>query len=277
MAGLATVLVSFTLVQKGGDAQEKKKTRHIKMMKMENGKKMELDTVLTGDDVFVWNGDTINPPKHLKKVSPSGFDKMQQVDVKVDRNNRNENVLIIKRKDGKDGEPMIWQTAPDHDIEILTEDADSTGTRTIVRKIMKDSDGNNLMYFNHDNMKHFPPVPPPPPAPPVPHRGMMKIQRSGQMINLNDPNIISFSKKELSGNREKIEIIRKKAEGSDFDEAFDFEFNEPVILPYAPEEPMMIRDLKDGGNETRIIRKEKKVAGKGEKEIEIEVETKEEK
>lgn len=110
------------------------------MTKIENGKKMELDTVLTGNDVFIWNGDTIGPAKHIKRFSPSGFDKMHNIDVKVDR------------KDGKE-KVMIY--------------------------------------------KHFPPMPPEPPMPPMPpmrHFKMMKGTNSGRVIDLNDPNIISYKK-----------------------------------------------------------------------------------
>ena len=38
---------------------------------------------------------------------------------------------------------------------------------------------------------------------------MMRRQNQN-LIDLNDPDIISFERKELSGGREKIEIIRKK-------------------------------------------------------------------
>ena len=38
----------------------------------------------------------------------------------------------------------------------------------------------------------------------------MMRKQSQNLIDLNDPDIISFERKELSGDREKIEIIRKK-------------------------------------------------------------------
>jgi len=168
-----------------------KKSRHIKMIKMENGKKMELDTVLTGDDIFVWNGDTINPVKHVKKFSHAGFDKMHHIDV----------------------------------------EGDSAHKKIIIHKRLHDgNEADHFVYLNEPRMKHFPPMPP---MPPVPHLKMMKDKHSGRSINLNDPNIISFKKKDLSGDREKIEIIRKKTEALN-DMNFDFEIDHAMMAPEPP-------------------------------------------
>lgn len=277
LAGLTTTLMSFTFIQKSDEVQEPKKTRHIKMMKMENGKKMELDTVLTNDDVFVWNGDTVNPIKHMRKVNPSGFDKMEKFDVKVDRKDGNEKVMIIKHKGGKGGEPMVWHMDSDEDMDILTEDNDSTGKRIVVRKRLKDGHENQVFYFNNGDMKHFPPMPPVPPVPPVPHMRMMKMQHSGQIINLNDPDIISFKKKDLSGDREKIEIIRKKSEAPE-DMTFDFDFdNQLAPPPPPPPAPEMMRELESENQKMRIIEKEIKIDGKKGKEIKVEIENEENK
>ena len=275
LAGITTALLSFTFVQKSDEVQEPKKTRHIKMLKMENGKKMELDTVLTNDDVFVWNGDTVNPVKHMRKVNPSGFDKMEKFDVKVERQDGKEKVMVFKHKDGKGGEPMIWHMDSDDDMEILTEDNDSTGKRIVVRKRIKDGDGNQVFYFKNGDMRHFPPMPPVPPVPPVPHMRMMKMQHSGQIINLNDPNIISFKKKEMSGDREKIEIIRKKSEAPE-DMTFGFNFDNELAPP-PPPAPEMIRELENDNQKMKIMEKEIKVDGKKGKEIKVEIENKENK
>ena len=194
LAGLTSTLLSFTFIQNSDEVQEPKKERHIKMTKIENGKKMVLDTVLTGDDVFVWNGDTINPAKHIKKFSPSGFDKMHNFDVKVEHKDGKEKVMIFRHRDGKPGAPMMWHGDLGEDME------------------------------------HFPV----PPVPPVPHVRMMKMQHSGKVIDLNDPNIISYKKKEMSGDREKIEIIRKKQDGP-APTHFDFEFDHEMGMPEAPE------------------------------------------
>jgi hypothetical protein len=270
LAGLTTALLSFTFIQKSGEIQEPKKARHIKMLKMENGKKMELDTVLTNDDVFVWNGDTINPIKQNKKVNPSGFDKMEKFDGTVDHKGRNEKVMIIKHKDGKSGEPMILRMDSDDDMEVITEDNDSTGKRIVVRKRMKDGDENQVFYFKNGEMNHFPPMPPVPPVPPMPHMNVMKMQHSGQIINLNDPNIISFKRKKMSGDREKIEIIRKNSDIPE-DMNFDFKFDDDSMAPE------LIRGLEGENQKMKIIEKEIKVNGKKGKEIKVEIENEENK
>ena len=175
----------------------------------------------------------------------------------------------------KGGEPMIWHMDSDDDMEILTEDNDSTGKRIVVRKRIKDGDGNQVFYFKNGDMRHFPPMPPVPPVPPVPHMRMMKMQHSGQIINLNDPNIISFKKKEMSGDREKIEIIRKKSEAPE-DMTFGFNFDNELAPP-PPPAPEMIRELENDNQKMKIMEKEIKVDGKKGKEIKVEIENKENK
>lgn len=279
--GLTGVLLSsFAFMQKGDEAQQPKKSRHIKMTKIENGKKMELDTVLTGDDVFVWNGDTVNPVKHIKKFNHADFDKMHQFDVKVDSKDGNENVMIFKHRGGKKGEPMIWNMDSGDDMEIVTDDNDSTGKRIVIRKRVGDGDENHMIYFSGDDMKHFPPMPPVPPVPPVPpmpHMKMMKMQHSGQIIDLNDPNIISYKKKEMSGDREKIEIIRKKSENL---ENMTFDFDNELIAPEAheaPDAPEFNWESNEDSLRIKVIEEKKLIKGKDGKEIEIKVEKKENK
>ena len=277
LVGLTGVLLSsFMLIQKGNESQEPKKSRHIKMVKIEDGKKMELDTVLTGNDVFVWNGDTINPEKHIKKFNRTEFDKMHRFDVKVDRKGEPEDVMIINHKGGQKGDPAIWSMSPDDGMEVITEDIDSVGKRIIVRKRMKDAHGNNMIYFNEEIMKDFPPMPPVPPVPPVPHMKMMGIQHSGQIIDLNDPNIISFKKKEMSGDREKIEIIRKKS-GNKEESTFNLQFDDELMPPMPPNAPEFNWESDGDSLRTRIIEKRKIIKGKDGKEIDVKVATEENK
>lgn len=278
--GLTGVLLSsFMLVQKVDETQEPKKSRHIKMTKIENGKKMELDTVFTNDNVFVWNGDTVNPVKHIGKFSPSGSGKMHQVDVKVDRQDGKEKVMIFKHGGGKSGEPMIWDTDSGDDMEIVTEDIDSAGKRIVVRKRMKDGSADHLIFRNDGSEMLVPPPPPVPPAPPVPpfpHIKMMKMQHSGQIIDLNDPNIVSYKKKDVKGDMEKIEIIRKKSEIGE-NMTFDFNIDHDLMSPEAPEVPEFNWESEGDSLRMKIIEKRKVINGKNEKEIEIKVETEENK
>lgn len=188
---------------------EQKKTRHIKMMKIENGKKMEIDTVLTGNDVFVWNGDTINPEKHIRKFSPSEFDKRHPEKV----------------------HKMIMHADSGEDVRIITEEGDTVGERIIIHKRLRDGDEkDHFIYLHGGQGEHFPPVPG---VPPVPHMKRFRAMRSSNSIDLNDPNVISFKKKDISGGREKIEIIRKKTNESDRQE-IDMDIEDVLHAPVPP-------------------------------------------
>jgi hypothetical protein len=89
-----------------------KTEKHIKMIKVDDqGKKMVLDTVLTNNEPFVWNGDTIGGGKELKWISKEGFklDSVHQnFDTKFDYNIEDDgkgNMVIMKS--GKGGKHMI--------------------------------------------------------------------------------------------------------------------------------------------------------------------------
>lgn len=232
LAGIAAASMSFTLIQKNDEVQEPKKSRHIKMTKIENGKKMELDTVLNNDEVFVWQGDTVGGKEMVKHISPAGFDKKKHIKVIVDGDKNDEKVMIFHSKDGKDGEPMIWNTDSDEAFDVFSEDlGDSIRKKIVIHKRIGDQDRDHMMFMNH--MGHMP-------IPPVPHMEMIHHKNTG-MIDLNDKNIISYRKKDLSGNREKIEIIRNKSAEPEHSASFSFEDNDlllpppPPMPPHAPE------------------------------------------
>lgn len=264
LAGLTTVLLSsFAIMQKSNETQEPKKCRHIRMIKTENGKKMELDTVLTGDDVFVWNGDTINPVKHISNLDRGGFGGMYRFDGNIDRRGGNGNGMNFRRRGGENGGPAIRHMTP-------SDEMDFRGKQIVVRRRMRDGSGNNMTHFNGEGMRHFPSMPP---VPPVPHLKMNGIQHQGQMINLDDPNIISYKKKKMSGDREKIEIIRKKSDDNR-NSAFNFPFDHQLMAPEMPE----FNWKSDGDSlHVKIIEKKKLIKGKDGKEIEVKVETEENK
>ena len=273
--GLTGVLLSsFMFVQKGDENQEPKKSRHIKVTKIENGKKMELDTVLTGNDVFVWNGDTINPVRHFGKSGHPEFNKMHRVDVDFDRQNGKE--MIFKHRINKPGEPMIYNMDSDDDMEIITEDVDSLGKRIVVRKRMKDGAEDHMSIRNSDLDMLAPPAPPMPPVPPFSHLRMMKMQHGGQIIDLNDPNIVSYKKKDVKGGMEKIEIIRKKSENPG-NMTFDFNSDPELNAPEPPEAPEFNWKSDVDSIRMKVIEKRKVIKGKDGKEIEVKVETEENK
>jgi hypothetical protein len=82
----------------------------------DDGKKVELDTVISGDQVFVWNGDTIGGEKELKWISKDDF-KMdslhQNFDMNFEYNIEDDgegNMMIMKS--GKGGKHMIMTPVP---------------------------------------------------------------------------------------------------------------------------------------------------------------------
>ena len=176
---------------------------------MENGKKMELDTVLSGDEVFVWKGDTINPEK---------------------------DIIHRKMKDGDEEDPII--------------------------------------DLNFGDGEHFPPMPPMPPMPPLRHMRMTRANHSHGVIDLNDPNIIYFRKKKISGNREKIEIIRNKSEEPE-DLNFNFQTDEALDVPEPPLPPDLNFDNKIEKPVKKEIRKEIRIEQKKDQKTEEEAAPKE--
>lgn len=219
---------------------DQKKTRHIRMTKIENGKKMEIDTVLTGDDVFVWNGDTLNPEKHIKRFSPSEFDKLHAPGM----NPRQKDVKIYRHRGGANGEPFIMHGDSAEEFQIITDDGDTLGKKFIIHKMRRNGEQRDQLIYRH-NLRgdNFPPVPP---APPVPHIKMFRHQ-SGNGINLNDPNVISYKKKDIGGGKEKIEIIRKKTNETE-EMNVDIEMDHLMDVPEPPMPPSLDEEQEDQGN-----------------------------
>lgn len=245
----AMLISSFTFTQN----QDQKKTRHVKLTKVENGKTMHLDTMLSGDDVFIWNGDTINPEKHIREFSPSKFDKLHNTD-KMDRQKR---VKIYKGGAGPDMDQLILHSDSGEDFQIFTEEGDSVGKKIRIHKRLRDGNAeDHLIFLDERAGRHIPGVPP---VPPVPHIRQFRHQNSAKGINLNDPNVISYKKKDIGGGREKIEIIRKKTtETENFD--FDFETNHLMPVPPVPPVPPVVDE--------ELIQKEQKKVEKEMQKIE---------
>ncbi|HET6557913.1 MAG TPA: hypothetical protein VFG54_11405 [Prolixibacteraceae bacterium] len=243
--GAMILVSSFAFTQN----QDKKKTRHVKLTKVENGKTMHLDTMLSGDDVFIWNGDTINPEKHIREFSPSGFDRLHNTD-KMDRQKR---TRIYKGGAGRDVDHMILHSDSGEDFHILTEEWDSVGKKIRIHKRLRDGNAeDHLIYLNERGGRHIPGAPP---VPPVPHIRQFRHQNSAKGINLNDPNVISYKKKDIGGGREKIEIIRKKTNETD---NFDFEMDHLMPVPEPPAPPVVDEELTKR-EEKRIEKQSKKV------------------
>lgn len=173
---------------------KKKKEKHIKMVRVsEDGKKMELDTVIEADEILIWNGDTINSGKKMMWVSKGDFD----MDVEVEGDGK-ENVFIMK-SDGSDEDVKImkWNSKGDNDM------------------IFGAPHGAHKMMFIGDHKK-------------------------GNVIDLSDPGIISYDKKDLKDGKERITIIRNKQSDE------DVEIHEEIIMHGSGSQPMIIHEGHSG-------------------------------
>jgi len=265
IAGLSALLLSsFALTGNEDNVQKPKKSHHVRMVKIENGKKTEIDTVFTNDNVFVWDGDTINPARQADPGIGRRFGKGET----------DANVMIFRHRNGEKVEPMFFDDEDDGDMEIISDDNDSTGKKIVVRKMWREEPDDHMIIRNSPGMNHFPPVPPVPPTPPG--SNFMKFKHSGHVIDLNDPNVVSYKKKDLKGGLEKIEITRKKTDEREA-ATFDFQFDGgDFMAPEPPEAPDM-SDLnfhsESDSLKMNVIEKKKIVDGKNGKEFEIKVES----
>ncbi|QIA09830.1 hypothetical protein [Draconibacterium halophilum] len=267
----------------------KKGKKHIKMVKVgDDGKKMEIDTVITADQIFVWNGDTIEGGKGLKWVSEEDFDFDMDIDVDVETD-ENGNVIIMKG-DGA-SESMIY--------EFKTNDGDST--KHIMIKAISDDISSDMMKWHSKNGNEMFFGAPRSSSPKV-----IRIdkQKSGNVIDLSDPGIISYDRKELRNGKEKIVIVREKPSEE------DVEVHEEIIMHGGGSAPMILHSghsnmskkikiiaddegrveiLEDGktwtveesDEDTQVIEKDgkkiiiKKTKKDGEMKVDVEVEEKE--
>jgi len=219
------LLSAFSIRESPQDPPRGKKTeRHIKMVKVDdNGKKIELDTILHNDNVFVWNGDTIGGGKEFKWLSKDDF-KLDSIHQNFDMN------FEYKIEDAGDGKMMILKSGKNGKKE-----------KNDVM-IWKGEDGENTFF-------HAPARPGAPLPPHAPNMMFFGNKKKGNVIDLSDPGIISFDKKVRKDGTEKITIVRKQVSEE------DKEFNEEIIFHGAGPAPMMIHENHPGENKTiRIIK-----------------------
>lgn len=78
LLGSFLLFSSFSIRENPQDPPRGKKgekaTRHIRLEKIENGEKTVLDTVIEGNQVFVWNGDTIGSAKEFEWFAKENFE-----------------------------------------------------------------------------------------------------------------------------------------------------------------------------------------------------------
>ncbi len=281
----------------------KKAERHIKMVKVdEQGKKIELDTFIQGDQIFVWNGDTIGGGNDLKWISKDEFNmdsihKHFDMDFEYEIDNDGEgNVFIMKS--GKDGRRVIR--------EFRTE-GDSTFTIDIDKRVMPggkgdmfwmDKDSGHRMIVRAPRMAGVPrPIH-------EPHVLFMDKPKKENIIDLSDPGIVSFKKKLNKDGTEKITIVRKQVEDKDIELEEDIILHDPgdvMFMPGNHPSPTRVKiiksddgnveiiedekvwSIKEGDENVKIIEEDgnvihiKEIKKDGEKNVEVKVEVEEEK
>lgn len=257
IAGLAAWGLSSFSIHQNVQQDHPQKNRHIKITKIEDGKKIELDTVLSGGDMFVWNGDTINPEKDIKRFSPSEFDKIHHPD---GGKKRHKEIRIYQYNGNNENDSTRGQSNQDNDVQIFTEEeGDSVQKKIILHKRLKDgTSDDHFIYFNGPDSENFPPMPP---LPPMPDMNSLKGTHAEKIIDLNDPTIISFKKKKMSGDREKIQIIRKKSQVTD-NLNFDLHMDDAMIAPEPPDPPNFENEFNNDKSAKKEIRKELRVKEK---------------
>ena len=204
------------------------KKRHIKMVKVEDGEKTELDTIIEGDDIFVWKGDTIG--KDLKWITSE--DKEFNLDSLKKSGVYEYDVDVLK---GGKGKVLMYSTGDDN-------------TSKLHEYIIKSGEGKKMMFIGEDDNIHE--FKGPGDAVWVTEKGdhtmlhapsavkIIKEKQGGNIIDLSDPGIISYKKKKLSGGREKIEIIREEAKKGEIEDV-------NVVIKEA-DGPMMIHSAQPG-------------------------------
>lgn len=250
--GLAAAMLISSLAYT--QDQDQQKTRHVMLTKVKDGTIMHLDTVLSGNDVFVWKGDTIDPEKHIREFSPSGFDRLHNTD-RIDQQRRGR---IYRGRNNRMGERLTLQPDSGPGFRYFSEEGDSAGRKIRIQQRLRNGQGqDHLMYFNGRQTRPFPGAPS---APSAPNFRQFRGQNAAKGINLNDPNVISYKKKDMGGGREKIEIIRKKSKET---ENFDFERDHLMQVP-APPAPSAV-DQEFMNMEQKQMEKESKKAAKQQK------------
>ena len=249
----------------------KKKQRHITLEKTDDsGKTMKLDTIVEGDGIIVWNGDTIGNDKDLEWFTEDEV-KMDSVFKKMDLDfefNIDEdddgNVFVLKSGKTK-GSPMVYEFKSDDDsakiykFKIITDD--------------NNEDSDVMMWHGKNGPDHIMVPPRPAKVPRVPDIMFMDKSRSDNVIDLSDSGIISFKKKEMSGDREKITIVRKKPDDK------KIEKKEKIIVsgvgdaamfsPKAPVKAHTIKVIKKDGEDVQVIKDGEMLHLDGDEDIKV--------
>ncbi len=197
LLGLTILLTSAITFMDTPQDPPKKAQKHISMVRVENGEETKIDTVISADQVFVWNGDTIGGEEGLKWISKGGefdFDSTFNFDFDV-KDMGNGQVFVVKS--GDKSAPAVFEF---------------------------ESDGKDISWSSKDDENVFF-------SPGTEHRMMFVPEaKSGNVIDLSDPGIISYEKKELKNGKEKIVIVREKPVEKELHEEIIMNGGAPIMM-----------------------------------------------
>ena len=244
------VLTSFSLRELPQDPPRGHK-KHIKMVKIEDGKKTVMDTVLSDESVFVlksdstkgfeWIGERVGVLDSLKEFK---FD----FDIDTDVDGGKHKVIMYMTDNGKNKMVKEFKFSDDdaHGNVFFSGDG-----------CLEELYGDHMVWTAKKGS---------------PHVNIIKKKVKGNVIELSDPGIISYKKKKLSGGREKIEIIRNEVADEELENIDvnvivdeikgDFPHVEKKIKVIADDDGLV--KIIEGGKESEFLLKE---MGEGVKEI----------
>ncbi len=264
------LLTSLSLREQPQDPPRGKKKR-IKIVKVQDGKKTVIDTMVADENVFYFKNDSL---KDLKWISKSfgdfkNLDSLKDItfdfDIDVDEDKKGHKVIMMKS--GNMVKEFKFGDNEGKGVFIFSDDG------------CKKVHGNAAIWMHSDD-GHGVDVA-------VPHVKVVKKKSGGNVIDLSDPGIISYKKKKLSDGREKIEIIRKEVKDEvmhDVDvhiEQIDGLHKIHELHGAHPIIEKRVKVIKEGDgvfhiHEDENVKIEKAIKEDGEVEVKVEVEIEEE-
>lgn len=268
------LLLAITFIVNAQEQEKKETKRHIKIVRVVDGQKVSLDTIVENDNPFVWNGDTIKGSggiKHMKGEKGKWA---------------SENIYEFRTSGDTKGGKMV--IVGDSDGKVMMHQFDGMND-SVKHIVIRKQPGSNKAFIWHgkpgDENFDFE-VPPIPPAPPVPSTPRVVIGNrmlphfNANVIDLSDPGIISYRKKKMKDGTEKIEIVRKQVKEGDVSH-----LGAGVVV--TPKTTGEIEWVGEGGpgkvrvekivRDGKLIQIEEVETGDGGKEVKVEVEVQDEK
>ena len=218
---LLVVLFLFTGVIVHAQDEEQ---YHIKLIKMIDGKKLVLDTVLTSNKAFVWMGDTIRPDM----TTTDENQKVYQYEIRSD-NDGDRDVDVEKLL----GTAFI-NLGDSSQYKIVIEEIDSVLEAELpeLKEFIKSIEEEHKFLTDENCKKIHHRIP-------EIHDIHANYANKGNVIELSDPSIESYKKKKLKGDREKITIVRKIK--PDCDKLRNIEKSEIIMMEDPDKEEKEIR------------------------------------